>query len=279
MTDKMFPSIDEDITPQDDLPKYKPVARFRRFNRRASDNNGGGSASIWLISFTDVMALMLTFFVLLFSMSSPEKEQWEKLTQTAQENFNKFQGKPLHRGEQDAINIKKVNFSRALDLNYLKEIISNTIEEYPDLSDIRMMQIGNNLIISLPQNLLFDVGQADVKEEGRKALFDLSSTLSRIKNRLEVVGHTDPRPVRGGAFPSNWELSLSRAANVAAILESVGYTRPITVRGHASARYYDLPSTINNSERLDLSRRVDIVVMEDDGRRMPLFDMGLPNIR
>jgi len=94
-----------------------------------------------------------------------------------------------------------------------------------------------------------------------------------------VVGHTDPRPVRGGAFASNWELSLARAANVAAVLENVGYKRAITVRGHASARYYDLPETMSNQERLDLSRRVDVVVMEDDGKRLQLFDLGLPRIQ
>lgn len=274
MVDKIFPKTEKEEDKEEGQPQ--PV-QYRRRNRRSGDNDGG-TASTWLISFTDVMALMLTFFVLLFAMSSPDKAQWEKLAQTAQENFNRFQGRPLNRGAQDAINIDKVNFSRALDLNYLQAIVVNIIEQDDSLSRVSMMLNGDNLIISLPQDLLFDAGQAQVKEQGNKALFSLAGTLSRIKNRIEVVGHTDPRPVSGGKFPSNWELSLARAANVAAVLENVGYGRAITIRGHASARYYDLPVTLPNSERLDLSRRVDIVVMEDDGKRLQLFDLGLPNI-
>ncbi len=252
-----------------------PVRTIRRFNRRAGDN-ASSSSSTWLVSFTDVMALMLTFFVLLFSMSNPKKEQWEKFTQEVQENFNRFYGRPLNRAQQDAVNIKKINYSRALDLNYLEVIVNNLVEKEESLKDIQIMPNGKNLIISFPDNLLFDVGEATVKTEGQKALFSLASALTRIKNRIEVVGHTDPRPVNDPRFPSNWELSLTRAANVGAVLENVGYKRPVTIRGHASARYQDLPTTIPLQKRLDLSRRVDVVIMEDDGRPLKLFDIGIP---
>ena len=272
---------DTNQTEQEDLEKNsaKPVSVRRRYhNRRAGDRGGN---SLWLVSFTDVMALMLTFFVLLFSMSNPKQEQWEEFTQEVQENFNKFQGRPLNRGEEDSINIKKTNFSKALNLTYLQTIIENMMEEEPSLRRIKMISADNSLIISLPQNLLFDEGQAEVQEKGTRALYILAGTLSRIKNRIEVVGHTDPRPVRsdGGAFESNWGLSLARAASVAAVLENVGYKRSITVRGHASARYYDLPKIMSEQERLDLSRRVDVVIMEDDGKRLRLFDIGLPMIK
>jgi chemotaxis protein MotB len=248
----------------------------RRFNRRAGDQQGQ-SSSMWLISFTDVMALMLTFFVLLFSMSSPDKEDWERIKNNIQENFSVAQGKPLHRSDQDAVNINKINFSRALDLKYLKAIISNITEEQPDLGIVRVMEANKSLIIALPADLVFAVGDAEIRTEANKALFSLAGTLGRIKNRIEVVGHTDPRPISGGEFASNWELSLTRATNVAALLERVGYKKPITVRGQASGRYGDISNSISADERSALSRRVDIVVMEDDGRRLKLFDLGLPS--
>ncbi len=266
--------VSQNQPPEPQAPQVR--GRRRYYNRRSGDRGGN---SLWLVSFTDVMALMLTFFVLMFSMSHPKKEQWEEFKQEVQENFNKFQGRPLNRGAEDTINIEKVNFSKALNLNYLETIIRNMMEEEPSLRRIKMIPADQSLIISLPQNLLFDIGQAEVAEQGTRALYILAGTLSRVKNRIEVVGHTDPRPVRGGTFESNWDLSLARAANVAAVLENVGYKRPITIRGHASARYYDLPETMSEQERLDLSRRVDVVVMEDDGQRLKLFDMGLPLIK
>lgn len=247
----------------------------RRFNRRMGDGNSG-STSMWLISFTDVMALMLTFFVLLFAMSNPKQEDWEEFTKNIQENFNKFEGKQEHRGAEDAVNIAKINFSQALDLRYLKALINNLIEKEASLNIVRVLDNGNSLIVSLPNDILFNPGQANLKQQANQALFTLAGTLRRIKNRIEVVGHTDPRPISGGQFESNWELSLTRAANVAAVLENVGYERPITVRGYASARFEDIPEAVPMAERLDLSRRVDVVIMEDDGRRMKLFDIGLP---
>lgn len=251
-------------------------AKPRRFGRRMGDQGDNSGKSMWLVSFTDVMALMLTFFVLLFAMSNPKVEEWQDFTKNIQKNFNRFYGKIDNRSAEDAININKINFSRALDINYLQAIINNLIEKEPSLTAVRLIDNGSSLIISLPQDLLFDAGRAEIKEEANKALFTLAGTFRRIKNRIEVVGHTDPRPTSSSAFPSNWELSLTRAASVSAVLENVGYERPIAVRGQASGRYYDIPESVPVSERQDLSRRVDIVVMEDDGRTLKLFDIGLP---
>lgn len=246
----------------------------RRFSRRMGDQSSG--PSIWLISFTDVMALMLTFFVLLFAMSNPKQEEWEDFTKNVQKNFNRFYGQVLNRGQEDAINIAKINFSQALDLNYLKALIENLIEKEPSLRIAKLIDNGDSLIISLPQSILFEVGEADIRNEANKVLFTLAGTLGRIKNRVEVVGHTDPRPINGSKYPSNWELSLARAASVAGVLQNVGYENGLAIRGQASGRYEDVPQSIPENERLDLSRRVDIVVMEDDGRREKLFDIGLP---
>ena len=267
---------------ENDTPKKNEEVEVastpRRFNRRMGDSDNA-SGSMWLISFTDVMALMLTFFVLLFAMSNPKKEEWENFTKNIQENFQKFQGQELNRGAEDAININKINFSQALDLNYLKAVINNLIEQEPSLRVVRVIDNGESLIVALPSDLLFETGQATVKSQANQALFTLAGTLRRIKNRVEIVGHTDPRPVSDGQYSSNWELSLARAANVASVLENVGYERPITIRGYGSGRYDDISAEVPESERLDLSRRVDVVIMEDDGKRMKLFDIGLPGTR
>ena len=250
--------------------------RARRHNRRLGDGEAKGS-SMWLISFTDVMALMLTFFVMLFAMSNPKQEEWQEFTQNIQKNFNRFYGRPLNRAAEDAVNIEKINFSQALDLNYLKALIVSLIDGEEALKGLKVIDTGRSLIIALPQDLLFQAGNATIKSEANQVLFTLADTLGRIKNRIEIVGHTDPRPVRGGSFPSNWELSLIRAMNVAAVLENVGYQQDVVVRGQASGRYKDLPAEITESERLDLSRRVDIVIMEDDGRRSLISDLSILN--
>ncbi|MCB9996496.1 MAG: OmpA family protein [Rhodospirillales bacterium] len=246
----------------------------KRFHRRTGDIHGQEESShIWLISFTDVMALMLTFFVLLFSMTEPAKQDWSEITSAMQAEFNKFYGSLHSRGPQDSINIARVNFNQALNIRYLEALLESVIGENELLENVSMIPQAGHLIVSLPRELLFDAGSADVREEGKRALYALGGSLARIKNKIEVTGHADPRVITAsdGSFESNWELSLVRAANVAALLESVGYEREITVRGHSSGRYEDLYGIADEQQRLDLSRRVDIIILDHDGSKEKVF--------
>ena len=250
-----------------------PLTR-RRFHRRAEDiHEAEGSSHIWLVSFTDVMALMLTFFVLLFSMTEPTKQDWSEITSAMQAEFNKFYGSIYNRGPQDSINIARVNFNQALNISYLEALLETVVGENDLLKNVNMMPRTGHLIISLPRELLFDAGSAEIHEDGKRALYALGGTLARIKNKIEVTGHADPRMVssENGGFESNWELSLVRASHVAALLESVGYEREITVRGHSSGRYEDLYGIGDEQLRLDLSRRVDIIVLDHDGAKEKVF--------
>ena len=270
-----------DIPPQHDpvpaLPAGLPPVRHkgRRYGRRAGDQPDG-EARIWMVTFTDIMGLMLTFFVMMYAMAHPKEEEWKDLSNTVQSNFNKYYGLIEDRGAQESVSIDKIDYSRALDLTYLRALIGALMEQESGLGAVALITQRDSLILSLPQDLLFKPSDATVKEEGVKALYAIADILSRIKNRVEIVGHTDPRPISTKTFPSNWDLSLARAASVAAVLEDVGYTRPVTVRGQADGRYADLPEGLAEDHRLGIARRVDIVIMEDDGKRVKLFDIHSP---
>jgi len=221
----------------------------------------------WIIPFTDMMALMLTFFVMLFAMSTPEKQEWHDLTERVQENFSPFNGAVHERGAQDAINVQRINFAKALNLDYLHALFEKITEQEAALSLIQLHSSEDRLILSMPEDLLFDAGKANVKADADKALLMLANTISRIKNRVEVVGHTDPMPPNGAyGFVSNWELSLTRALNIAEILKNNGYSRPIITRGQSDGLYQDLPEQLTEKQRFAVSRRVDIIIMEDDAR-------------
>ncbi len=234
-------------------------------------------APLWLITFTDVMALMLTFFVLLYSMSAPQEEEWNEITNGLQNQFTKTFAAEMQSGAQDAVNIDKIDFSKAQSLSYLESVIANAIARNEKLKDITMIPQRDALIISVPDRLLFETGEANVSDGGKETLFALGGALTRIRNRIEVIGHTDPRPAEPSdkGYNSNWALSLARAGAVSAMLESGGYQKPMTIRGLSSARYGDLSKDVSDEERLSYARRVDIVVMKDDGQTRTLvnFDM------
>lgn len=262
---------------QEALEKNKQVSN-RVFRRRKFDQDT--TSNIWLMSFTDVMALMLTFFVLLFAMSHPKKEEWEDFSREIKQQFSKFYGMASNPGIQDGtININKVNFEEARDLRFIHQLLQEQLNKVESLRGITVIpqppkaEKPSRLIISMPDELLFESGSASLKARGSEALFDLQVFLDRIPNRLEVIGHADPRPIpAGGDFPSNWELSLTRAASVAAALQNYGYSKDLTIRGQASGRYQELPATLTTAQKLALARRVDIVIFPDTGERLNIIE-------
>lgn len=256
---------------EEEAPPPLPPAIWRP--KRVADEEQEDVVPLWLITFTDIMALMLTFFVLLYSMSVPVEEKWEDFTSALNKGISRFESPKWYQGPQDTINIDRMDFSRALDLKYLESLVNGIVEKNERLSNVVVIPQRGRLVLSLPSNLLFESGKAEVTAEGQRALFALGGALSRIRNRIEVIGHADPRPIgqSNTEFNSNWELSLARATHVGAVLKNVGYGRTILPRGLSSSRYDQLPEDIEEEERLNLSRRVDIVIMEDDGHERMLF--------
>lgn len=256
-------------------------ASARRFSRRADDIQPDEPNLTWLVTFTDIMGLMLTFFVMLFAMSTPEQKQFSEMTSALQSEFNRFYGRMLSAGPEDSIDVSRIDYDRALDIKYLDALMQSLMERNESLkTTVTLLPQDTHLVMSLPDDMLFDVGKADVKENSARALFALGGAFSRMKNAMELIGHADPRQIegaQGSPYASNWDLSLARAVAVAAALDKVGYTQPVAVRGASSGRYQDLEGVMDEKQRLDLSRRVDIDIMNHDGRRKKVVaDIVIP---
>ncbi len=265
-------SQESDHGPEYAAPVF--IGKYQKFAARKKFEDRDAQTNLWLITITDIMALMLTFFVLLYSMSSPREKQWEETVAALNNNFNAEYSPPQQDGMQDTVNIDKVDFGRATDLRYLRSVIEETLAHDETLKGVEIIAQRGRMILSLPQDMLFEPGRAEVNARGQQALFAIGGALSRIKNAIEVVGHADPRAIENNqTFRTNWDLSLARAMRVAGILENVGYPKPIAVRGMSSARYDDLDPAIPEARRLDLSRRVDIVILKDKGNIRAFYDV------
>jgi chemotaxis protein MotB len=259
-------------------PDADPVTQSRGEEGESSlvrvGDDDVSAVPLWLVTFTDVMALMLTFFVLLYSMSTPQEDKWEEIVDSLSYTEEIYDSAAREAGTQDYISLDKIEKKKALDPAYLQALIDNMLKEN-DISGVMLIENRRRLIISLPAQLLFNSGMADMKVEGKKLIFELGGVLSRVKNRIEVIGHADPMPISGstGRYSSNWELSLARAASVSKALRDVGYERPMTIRGLSSARFDELPEDLSVNDRYLLARRVDIVLMDDSGYRQNAFDI------
>ena len=218
----------------------------------------------WMVTFTDLVSLMLTFFVLLFSMSSVKMDEWDAMIDTMTQTLNP--GKLTTVAAATAkFNIGTIFRRQATNLDYLSGVLESRIAGDPLLATSHIMLLDDRLVIALPGDLLFPPGQAVMPDEARSALFTLGSLLRNVGNQIGVNGHSDPTPpAPGKGFQSNWELSLARASAVANALRRSGYTDDIIAYGYADSRYTQLPN-LSAKERDKLGRRVDIVLFPTVG--------------
>lgn len=127
-----------------------------------------------------------------------------------------------------------------------------------DSGRLRVRVVRNRMVVELPDNVLFDSGEAELKPEGQATLTDVGQILATITDRqFQVAGHTDSVPSRRWA--SNWELSTARAVSVARFLIGLGMASDrISAAGYADTQPID---TNDTSEGRAHNRRIEIVLV------------------
>ncbi len=147
----------------------------------------------WLLSYSDMVTLLLCFFALFFAISRVDTVKYEMLT----EYFDQSSKMPLHELQtQMKALIEKHNLRNKVD--------------------VKLTQDG--LELNFQDKILFDSGQAELKEEAFPILSAIANILrtSSVRTRkIQVAGHTDTVPInKDSIYPSNWELSTARASRV-----------------------------------------------------------------
>lgn len=233
-------------------------------SRKKKEESSPG-APLWLVTYGDMVTLVLTFFVLLFSMSSIDVQKFELMIlsfkgaigfmpggKAVQEDSAIFGGQPSqHAGESPRVTPEIQQIARNLR-NYLrtegldKEIV------------VRIDQRG--VTVSLSDQFLFESGRAEIKPEGMRVLFKIAEFIKDSVPAVAVEGHTDGVPLRGGIYRDNWGLSAARAAAVASYLQERAGFDPLKLQavGYGPNR----PLVPNDTpEHRALNRRVDLVFL------------------
>ena len=219
--------------------------------------------NIWQVTFADVIALLLAFFVMLISMNNIKSETWNVITsQIPSSETPKKQEKPR---PQETKNVTIHKHNEALSLQYLANVLEEHLSRDPLLAEAAVHRLDGLVVVSLPSDAMFDVGSVALTDSARDALFRLGGIVATIGNRIDVRGHTDPARASDLRFDSKWLVSLARAAAVANELRRTGYPRQIPIYGLADTRFRHLDQQIPESARQVMSRRVDVVVHPHSG--------------
>ncbi len=234
------------------------ITRIERI-REVRDN----AVPLWLVIMTDLISLMLAFFILLFATTQIRNATWIEASKSMRSRFGGEESITLATGDpghKDAeLTWDSVERDPGLDLKYLYSLVKKRLAADLELSGLAIRLEGESVRIELPMATSFKPGVATMTSQGEETILRLAPFLSQLSNTVELVGHADRTLVNEeGRFGSNWHLSLARAWETAEALRKSGYTRDMAVRGRGSADADLLPKNLPAAVRNERARRVEI---------------------
>lgn len=212
----------------------------------------------WMMTFADLLSLMLTFFILIFSMSIVENRKWEKVVQSLSSRLSPDKEENLIQYTED-YGVHSKESVKPRDLEYLYTIIQQKLLTADMQEDVQTNLLDDRIILSMTNESLFESDSTALTSRAKQVLYALGDVTGQIANKIEINGHTDPTKP-GNPYPSNWELSLARAMVVAEELRKHGNIYEMEAFGLADAHFKDLSKALEKEEHYMLSRRVDIVI-------------------
>ena len=229
-----------------------------------------------MTTFADLMALMMTFFVLLYSFSSIDETKYKMIVQSMADGFGavlatpntpssvsigptSMMPSPMSRSSRPSM---APTMGGAATSEALMADLEQSLEAELAEGVISMETSGNQVVIRFPEEIAFPPGSDSLVDAIDPIIARVSKKLTEAPGTIMVVGHTDTIPIKSAQFGSNWELSTDRAVSVvhrmlevsdipANRLQAVGYgdTKPIAPN--------DTP------EDRAKNRRVEIVVVQE----------------
>jgi chemotaxis protein MotB len=128
-----------------------------------------------------------------------------------------------------------------------------------DAGTIKVTIRNGRMLLTLPNDVLFDSGKTEVKADGQAAITSVAQVLAAIDDRrFQVAGHTDNVPIKTARFPSNWELSTARAVEVTKLLVASGM-RPGVVAASGYGEF-DPVATNDTPEGRSANRRIEVIL-------------------
>jgi Flagellar motor protein len=233
----------------------------------------------WLLTYSDLMNLLMILFILLYSMSNVDQVKYDRLAQSLSSAFGSDSILQGSNGIQNnilqsitpgiqvspgstATGNGKTSITTKKDMENLKETIDKVLNQYHAGKSISTSIEKRGLVISFQDNVFFDSGDDQLKAEMKSGLDRIDVLLNRITNSILVEGHTDNVPISSSKFSSNWQLSACRAANVAQYIEEQGKIegKRLTPVGYGPNR----PIASNDTESgRSKNRRINLVILYD----------------
>ncbi len=230
-------------------------------------HGGGSSSERWLLTYSDMITLLMVFFIVLFSIARLDMVKYQKLAGSLNRAFGGAGAIIVPISEEQG---------GAWESEYTKPVLIEVPSASYDPTDVSA-ELGDaiaragvagqvsvrthieGVIISLSEDLVFPAGSAELQPEGKAALDDIALVLHAMPNAVRVEGHTDDRPTNNPAYPTNWELSTARAVSIVRYLIEQGVS-PARLSAAGMASYQPLVPN-DTPEQRAMNRRASLVII------------------
>ncbi len=240
----------------------------KRKTHDLSDEEHNSGTDRYLITYADLITLLLGLFVILYAASQVDQEKYSEFSAAMAQYFKTGAGvleggDGLLEGQKNGLPEPIFQSGSKVSVDEIVEETKKALSSYIDNGTISMTRGNGNFVLTLPEKLLFKSAKAEIEPAGRFILDTLARVLSGIDKQIAVDGHTDTDPIRTFRYESNWHLSVARATNVAYTLIRSGVPeRNMSIRGFGSQR----PIAENNDAAgKSKNRRVEVTISEIPG--------------
>lgn len=252
----------------------------------------------WLVSYADFITLLFAFFVVMYAISSVNEGKYRVLSETLETVFTKpnrsaepIQVGELSRGEGPRVaspgTPEVPTFDIELpeipqrpqpgkdsieDIEQLNEQLSSALSVLIENDDVIIKQTDDWLEVEIKSNFLFGSGEARLASGAVPVIGQIADVLAPVANPIQVEGFTDNIPISTPRFPSNWELSASRAASVVNLMGRFG----VEPERMSAIGYGEFKPIADNDTEIgrQKNRRVVLVILgsQDSRRTLEVFD-------
>ncbi len=227
----------------------------RRKSFPSSDNH-----ERWLLTYADLITLLLAFFIVMYAMSQIDAKKFGKMTE-ALNGVLKGGQSIIDKGESDPVKGKGI--LKLGDLNVIQKQLAKKFKSIGKNDEVQTEITERGLVVHIMESALFEEGSADLLNKTTDILDVIYDGIKDRPNHVRIEGHTDDRNIKSSIYPSNWELSTARATSVVRyFIDNYNFpANKLSALGYSEYR----PIKPNNSiENRAKNRRVDIVILTMD---------------
>lgn len=226
----------------------------------------------WLLTYADLITLLMIFFVVMYAMSKIDDVKFLQLQKSLALAMHRDNQIPINLGtsslilaqnptDQSQHNNSHQTDAQANQLDKLYKQINDYIITHQLTDNVKIANEQRGVQITLRDVVLFDTGKADIKPAAQKLLAGMVPIFGQLSNPIIVEGYTDNQPITTAEFPSNWELSSARAIGVVHFLASKGI-EPDRLSGVGYGQYHPVEPNDTEAHR-QANRRINIVILRN----------------